>query len=112
MPSDHIYAKCTVTILKEPTNPCELIVKVPGSVLDALRENPITKELSNLEPFAREVARDVLLGFGQGDLAPFSAACFLYPEDEVPPETRERPPWGTIGELTVWIIKWGPIKQQ
>ena len=111
MPSDHIYAKCNLTLSEESSSRCEFIVKVPGSTLDALRQNPLTHNPSNLKPFATEVGRDFLLSLRYAAGVRFGADCKLYPVDEVPAETQ-RPSWGHIGELTIWVIAWGAINQQ
>lgn len=104
MPSDDIYAKCNFTRSGMPEIHFEVIIKVPKSTFEALRQDPQTKNLSNTQAFANDVARWVLPEVYPVGGAEFSTGCNFYPEGEVPSETRERTANGQIGPITFWVL--------
>ena len=57
MPSDDYYAKCNFTRSGMSEIHFEVIIKVPKSTFEALRRDPRTKNLSNTQVFANDVAR-------------------------------------------------------
>jgi hypothetical protein len=104
MPSDDIYAKCNFTRSGMPEIHFEVIIKVPKSTFEALRQDPRTKNLSDTQVFSNDVARWALPEVYPVGGAEFSTGCNFYPEGEVPPETKERAANGQINELTFWVI--------
>jgi hypothetical protein len=63
--------------------------------------------LGDAQPFANYVAQQFLLNFCRDGTGRFRPTATFIPESEVPSETKERTAYGIIGELTIWVIKWG-----
>jgi len=106
MPSSDVYAKCNFTRSGQPEIYFEVIIKVAKATFEALRQDPRTKNLSNTQVFANDVARWVLPEIYPVGGAEFSTGCNFYPEGEVPSEIMGRTANGQIGALTFWVIKW------
>lgn len=105
MPSDDIYAKCNFTRSGQPDIYFEVIIKAPKSTFETLRQDPRTKNSSDRQLFANDIARWVLPTIYPVGGAEFSTGCDLYPEGEVPPEIVGRTEEGRVNEVTFWVIK-------